>query len=54
MLATFHTRNHFIYHVTGSFYQPTEGTGGQLDILDRDIEYAKVHAQVEIHLMYRI
>ena len=54
MLVNFHTRNLSIYNLTGSFYQPTEGTGGQLDILDRDIEYAKVHAQVEIHLMYRI
>ena len=30
---------------TGSFYQPLDGTG-QLEALDRDIEYAKVHTQV--------
>ena len=31
----------------GSFYQPAD-SAGQLEILERDIEYAKVHTQVEI------
>ena len=31
----------------GSYYHPNDGTG-QIEILDRDIEYAKVHAQVSI------
>ena len=29
----------------GSFYQPAD-SAGQLEILERDIEYAKVHTQV--------
>ena len=31
----------------GSFYQPAD-SAGQLEILERDIEYAKVHTQVGI------
>ena len=34
-----------VFCISGSFYQPSDGTG-QLDVLDRDIEYAKVHTQV--------
>ena len=31
--------------IIGSYYHPNDGTG-QIEMLDRDIEYAKVHAQV--------
>ena len=34
-----------IFSNLGSYYQPSDCTG-QFDILDRDIEYAKVHTQV--------
>ena len=48
MIALFITKkvlNNRFWRFIGSYYQPNEGIG-QIEILDRDIEYAKVHVQV--------